>query len=365
MDEGTTATLASPTLEHIIERPRLIELLEDSGARVVLLVAPAGYGKTTLARQWSARQSGPVAWHRTTRASGDVAALAVNLDNVLAAATEPRDRDPKRIGSIASVNARPAPLARALVSTYAHLTEDVLLVLDEWEAAGTDEAEELMTAVVDELAIRVLATSRTRPPWFTSRLTVYGEGLELGLRQLAMSDEEALSVLATGRRAHDPQASLSAGSRLAGGHRTGRYDRAGRDAEATRCRARSTSSLPRSCSQRRPRYHRRARRSSSTAADLGTDDSATRSWRTNRRGPSGSGGTWPTCDRCRGHCLRPSVGARPARGGARRTFAHIERGTGDALPAPHRRRPLGRGARGCRDLARSWLCHRGAPRGSR
>src|SRR5262249_12646602 len=51
MTETITAT-ASPALDHIIERPRLIARLEEGGgARVTVLAAPAGYGKTTLARQ--------------------------------------------------------------------------------------------------------------------------------------------------------------------------------------------------------------------------------------------------------------------------------------------------------------------------
>ena len=45
--------VAAPS--HIIERPRLIKLMEESGARVIVLHAPAGYGKTTLARQWIGR----------------------------------------------------------------------------------------------------------------------------------------------------------------------------------------------------------------------------------------------------------------------------------------------------------------------
>ena len=41
---------------RVIERPRLFALLDESPNRIRTLVAPAGYGKTTLAEQWVARQ---------------------------------------------------------------------------------------------------------------------------------------------------------------------------------------------------------------------------------------------------------------------------------------------------------------------
>ena len=52
----TEGTVENPQLgqSRIIERPRLIRLLDESPARIKMLVAPAGYGKTTLARQWLA-----------------------------------------------------------------------------------------------------------------------------------------------------------------------------------------------------------------------------------------------------------------------------------------------------------------------
>src|SRR6202008_1167388 len=138
----TITAAASPALDHIIERPRLIARLEeDGGARVSVLAAPAGYGKTTLARQWAERQTGPVAWYRTTRASGDVALLAVQLDELLAAVAPIAPPDPLEGSAIASANPSPMPLGRALVKQFGALTRDVLLVVDEWEAAGTDEAE--------------------------------------------------------------------------------------------------------------------------------------------------------------------------------------------------------------------------------
>ena len=115
----TITAAASPALDHIIERPRLIARLEEGGgARVSVLAAPAGYGKTTLARQWSQRQAGPVAWYRTTRASGDVALLAVQLDELLASIAPDLPREPQKVATIASVNPSPQPLGRAILQTF-------------------------------------------------------------------------------------------------------------------------------------------------------------------------------------------------------------------------------------------------------
>ncbi len=191
----TITAAASPALDHIIERPRLIARLEEGGgSRVAMLTAPAGYGKTTLARQWSQRQAGPVAWYRTTRASGDVALLAVQLDELLASIAPDVEREPAKVASIASVNPSPKPLGRAILRTFESLTQDVLLVVDEWETAGTEEAEELLSMLVGGLDIRFLITTRTRPDWFTPRLEVYGEGSEIGVDELTMTDEEATRV---------------------------------------------------------------------------------------------------------------------------------------------------------------------------
>jgi LuxR family maltose regulon positive regulatory protein len=192
----TIKAAASPALDHIIERPRLIaRLAEGGGARVSVLAAHAGYGKTTLARQWSQRQSGPVAWYRTTRASGDVALLAVQLDDLLASIAPGLPREPDKVATIASVNPSPQPLGRAILRTFETLPREVLLVVDEWEAAGTDEAEKLLSMLVEGLDIRFLITTRSRPDWFTPRLEVYGEGLEIGVDELTMTDEEAAQVL--------------------------------------------------------------------------------------------------------------------------------------------------------------------------
>ena len=52
----------APAQRHVIRRPRLTKLLDEANARIILLVAPAGYGKTTLAREWTSQRGRCALW---------------------------------------------------------------------------------------------------------------------------------------------------------------------------------------------------------------------------------------------------------------------------------------------------------------
>ena len=79
---GDTADAVPPARRHIIRRPRLTRILDGSTARALALVAPAGYGKTTLARQWL--EDRRHVWYQGGPATADVAGLAVGLVDVCA-----------------------------------------------------------------------------------------------------------------------------------------------------------------------------------------------------------------------------------------------------------------------------------------
>ena len=70
---------ASASGRRIIERPRLTRLLTESESRVLLLTAPAGYGKTTVTKEWLASTRHKHGWYQVTEASSDAAALALGL----------------------------------------------------------------------------------------------------------------------------------------------------------------------------------------------------------------------------------------------------------------------------------------------
>jgi hypothetical protein len=84
MHEGTQNPTAiadelRASQRHIIERPRLTTLLDEADARVILLVAPAGYGKTTLAREWLGQRDRTGLWYPARSGASSVAALARGL----------------------------------------------------------------------------------------------------------------------------------------------------------------------------------------------------------------------------------------------------------------------------------------------
>src|SRR6266496_6111233 len=60
---------------RVIKRPRLTRLLDAASSHVLALIAPAGYGKTTLAREWIGTEKRRGVWYRASDASSDLAAL--------------------------------------------------------------------------------------------------------------------------------------------------------------------------------------------------------------------------------------------------------------------------------------------------
>jgi DNA-binding CsgD family transcriptional regulator len=194
MVEGT-ARKQPVRRRRIIDRPRLTTLLDESQGRIKMLVAPAGYGKTTLARQWL---EGKLAtWYTGTPASMDVAALAAGLkragaDVVPGAGDALIDR--------ISVTGKPQDEADLLAGMLADDLTDwpvgAWFVFDDYHViAGTRPAERFVEALLVEAPVNMLLMSRQRPSWASSRRILYGEVCEIDRGALAMTDDEAHELL--------------------------------------------------------------------------------------------------------------------------------------------------------------------------
>jgi LuxR family maltose regulon positive regulatory protein len=149
-------------LAPAVARDRLVGLLRAARTgHVVVLRAPAGFGKTTLLRAWEARDPRPFLWH----AGGRGAAWAAGLD--------------------------------ALAGEAWDGGQDAVLVLDGAEQRLGAPARRAVAAVADRVpdgSLLVLA-SRGAPVLALGRRRIAGDVLELGARDLALTRGELAGAL--------------------------------------------------------------------------------------------------------------------------------------------------------------------------
>ncbi len=160
-----------------LQRPRLLERL-DAGWEypLTLVCAPAGYGKTTLLRQWQRRSGQRVAWLTLEEVDGHQQRFLARLARALGMA--PEGAGGGLAGLLNAVARRPAPLA---------------LVLDDYHRVEDSAPAQALAQVIGFLppALRLLIASRHEPPLPLPRLRVRGELLELRAADLALAPEEA------------------------------------------------------------------------------------------------------------------------------------------------------------------------------
>jgi LuxR family maltose regulon positive regulatory protein len=170
--------------DGLVERPRLTARIARS-ARLTLITAPAGYGKTTLAAQWVAGQ-------------GDCAAACVSLD--------PADNQGDTferyvVAALASVCDPPVhgdALSLAMViNTLARCERRVVLVLDDAHVITSPVAQQVLQTLLDRLpeCVGLILTSRAQPALALGRLRATGSLVELRADELRFTPDEADALL--------------------------------------------------------------------------------------------------------------------------------------------------------------------------
>jgi DNA-binding CsgD family transcriptional regulator len=189
-------TAVEAARRYIIKRPRLTRLLDNANARVLMLIAPAGFGKTTLAREWVADR--PHVWYRGTPATADVAALAARFaETISEVIPNAGARAVNRMRATGTPEDDVAIIADLFAEDLTDWPADTWLVFDDYQFAMEAKApERFVDLLLRNSPIRLLLASRKRPTWASARRLLYGELYELGRNELAMDHDEAASVLA-------------------------------------------------------------------------------------------------------------------------------------------------------------------------
>jgi len=188
-----------PTIRgrRIIERPRLERALDRSGARIRMLVAGSGYGKTVLLEQWAPRDGRIVGWFRARSSAGDVAVVARGVARAGATIIPGAgSRMLERLGITQNPEREAVLLAEMLAKDLAVWPDAGLLVIDDYHRLAESEAsEQFVETLVEGAPVQLLLASRVRPPWVRPGSILSGSVLEVPQSALAMSADEAELVL--------------------------------------------------------------------------------------------------------------------------------------------------------------------------
>ena len=138
-----------PARPGIVARTGLVDrLLASDAVPVVCVVAPAGYGKTTLLAQWAQRITQPVGWVTLDQRDNDPAVLltylAVALDRL-----EPID--PRIVQALAGPGGSVVGAVARLAAAMAAMTQPVALVLDHVELLGNQECLDVVAELAAQL----------------------------------------------------------------------------------------------------------------------------------------------------------------------------------------------------------------------
>ena len=180
-----------------ISRTALIERLARAGsAPIVSVVAPPGYGKTTLLSEWAERDGQAFAWVSVDEADNDPKVLLSYVAEALDA-VQPVGR--RVFEALASpVSSVPGSVVPRLAAAFWSMTTPVVLVLDDVHLLRNQGCRAALSVLADHVPAgsRLVLAGRWQPPLRVARLRAEGRLLEIGSGDLSVSRGEAATLLA-------------------------------------------------------------------------------------------------------------------------------------------------------------------------
>jgi LuxR family transcriptional regulator, maltose regulon positive regulatory protein len=199
--KGLQAARFSPPKapQTAVERVRLIRRIDESEARLMLICAPAGFGKTTLMQQIRQRyqlRGIPCVWLQVDRGDNDLARLVQSLTGAVRIAM-PQFLPPDIANSLQGASGSAQGLAADLLDKISLSDDVVVLFLDDLELITDQKACDFLQRLLANLGPhhQVVIGCRRSPNLALGRLRAHGLLLELDQTDLRFTPEETRSYL--------------------------------------------------------------------------------------------------------------------------------------------------------------------------
>ena len=195
----STKLFIPPVRPRYLARERLIEGLNVGlDRKLILVTAPAGYGKTTLMSIWSAQSSNPVTWLSLDERDNDEDRFLTHL-----VASFQMLENGSDIGkSTLSLRQSPQPppvqtILTVLINELVRFGDEFVLILDDYHEIDNQEIHDLITTFIKYLPpnAHIIVTSRAVPPLPLAVYRVRNELLELTAGDLKFNEDETEEFL--------------------------------------------------------------------------------------------------------------------------------------------------------------------------
>lgn len=193
----TTKLFAPPPRVDLVERPRLLERLDEGGGgQVTLLAAPAGFGKTTLVSAWLSARGRAAAWLSLDAADNDLARFLSHL--IAALQTVAPEVGAEALAALSAPGSVPAErLLTTLVNDIAAAPSDFVLVLDDYHVIDAAPVESAVRFLLGHLPprLQLVFTTREDPNLGFASLRAAGRLTEVRAADLRFTADETAPFL--------------------------------------------------------------------------------------------------------------------------------------------------------------------------
>ncbi len=183
--------ICSYRLQNSIQRDRLTRLLDKAHLYpLVLIHAPAGYGKTTLISQWVARQKN-VGWYSLDESDNEAERFATYFSAALYRAIGAKspmvEEGFNQANLLSSLN--------QLLMKVLDFKEHFYLIIDDYHLIDNDEIHDALKYWIRHQPenMTLILISRAVPPFGIAGLRVQEQLLEIDIHQLSFNHQESLA----------------------------------------------------------------------------------------------------------------------------------------------------------------------------
>jgi LuxR family maltose regulon positive regulatory protein len=201
-----TKFFAPPVRRDLVPRPRLLERLNEGlDRRLVLVSAPAGFGKTTLLSEWLRTRP---QWVTAENHPPGVAWLSLDTEDneltrflgYLIAALEPIAPEVgQSVGNLLRLPQLPPTemILTTLINELCSLSTDLVLILEDYHTIETGAIHRALTFLLDNLPpqVHLVISTRADPPLPLSRWRSRGMLVEIHADHLRFTSQECVAYL--------------------------------------------------------------------------------------------------------------------------------------------------------------------------